>query len=210
MQLKLYHYWRSSSSWRVRWALALKGIEYSFVAVNLLEAEQKSKEHLQRNPSGFVPALEVVENGNTQFLAESTAIIEWLDENFSEPKLLPGDSFQRAKNRQLVQIINAGTQPLQNLQTQKHLSDDKDVKLQWTRHWIENGLTSYENLVVETAGKFSMGDEVSMADLFLIPQVYNAIRFDVDLKNFPTILKINENALKTEGCQASHPDKFKP
>lgn len=210
MKLKLYHYWRSSSSWRVRWALAEKNITCEFVHVNLLKDEQKSQEHLKKNPIGFVPALEVINANQTKFLAESVAIIEWLEENYSDPKLLPEDSFDRAQTRQLVQIINAGTQPLQNLQTQKHFSEDTDKKKEWAQYWIKNGLAAYEKLASQTAGKFSFDDTITMADMFLLPQLYNAERFSVSLEAFPTIQKIQKNCVETEGYKASHPDRFKP
>lgn len=113
---KLYHYWRSSSSWRVRWAMAYKNIPCEFLPINLLENAQRSEDHLARNPLGYVPVLAIQEAGlPVRYLAESIAIIEYLEEMHPSPSLLPGDAFQRAQIRQLAEVINAGTQPLQNL-----------------------------------------------------------------------------------------------
>ena len=210
MQLKLYHYWRSSSSWRVRWALNLKDLEYELEHVNLLENEQKSEAHLARNPTGLVPCLRAKKDDTIHHFSESSAIIEWLEEHYHAPSLFPGDQSERALIRQLVQIINSGTQPLQNLQVMKFYSASPDERKKWAQHWIKIGLKAYETLVKDCAGNFSFGDSVTAADLFLIPQVYNANRFEIDLDVFPTIQKINDNALITDACQASHPDRYKP
>src|SRR4051812_25232147 len=115
IQLKLYHYWRSSSSWRVRWALTYKSIPFETASVDLLTDETDGQDHLQRNPMGYVPVLELLNPQSPfRYLSESVAIIEWLEEQFPTPKLLPGDPLHRAKIRQLTETINAGTQPLQN------------------------------------------------------------------------------------------------
>src|SRR5688500_17347222 len=115
MKLKLYHYWRSSSSWRIRWALAHKAVACEYIPVSLLDGESESEEHLSRNPLGFVPVLEIVRSGATPFyLSESMAILEWIEEMHPNPTLLPGDAYQRARIRQLAEIIASDTQPLQN------------------------------------------------------------------------------------------------
>ena len=212
MQFRLYHYWRSSSSWRVRWALALKKIACEFVPINLLEGEQKSEAHCKRNPLGTVPVLEVIRDqkvSDTFWLAESTAIIEWLEESTPKPKLIPGDSFERARIRQLAQIINAGIQPIQNLKVMVLYSEEQEKRNEWSRHWIREGFRAYEALVKKTAGKFSMGDQITMADLFLIPQCYNAARFSLPMEEFPTIARIHTNAMETKECQATAPEQFK-
>lgn len=202
--LTLYHYWRSSSSWRVRLALTYKNIPCDYISVNLLKDEQKSKEHLKRNPTGHVPVLEI----DGKFLGESTAILEWLDENFKNKPLLPKDPWDRALVRQLAQMINAGIQPVQNLKVMKLFSEDEKKRKEWSKHWIEEGFLAYETLASQTAGKFSFGDDFSMADCCLIPQVYNAQRFSVDLASFPTIQKINGNVSQTKAYKDSHPDIF--
>lgn len=210
-KLTLYHYWRSSSSWRVRWGFAIKGIHCEFKPVNLLGDDAESVEHRHRNPLGFVPALEITHAGQPSiYLAESTAILEWAEENYPKPAILPHDSMARAYSRQLAQIINAGTQPLQNLNTLDFYSTDPAARKGWAQHWIREGLNAFETLATQTAGHYSVGDEITVADLYLIPQVYNAARFEVTLEAYPTIARINQVSLATEGCIASHPDRFAP
>lgn len=206
MKLILYHYWRSSCSWRVRWALAIKGIACEFVAVDLLKGEQRSTAHLQRNPAGTVPVLEV----DGAFLTDSLAIIEWLEEKHPKPALLPKDPVARTRSRALANLVAAGIQPLQNLKVMKRVSDDPAKQNAWNRHWITEGLTAYETLAQKSAGRFSVGDQVSVADFCLIPQCYNALRFDLALNPFPTIARIYKAALATPVCQTAHPDRFKP
>jgi maleylacetoacetate isomerase len=211
MKFRLYHYWRSSSSWRVRWALAFKEIPCEFVPINLLSDETESPAHLARNPMGYVPVLEFLEQKTPYpFLCESVAILEWLEEVYPQPSLLPGDPFQKAKIRQLAETINSGTQPLQNLNAVQLHSSDPEEQKKWHQTWIKKGLHAYETLAQQTAGKFSVGDTLTMADLFLIPQCYNAKRQEVSLESFPTIQRIHENALKMESCRVSAPEAFQP
>jgi maleylacetoacetate isomerase len=214
---RLYHYWRSSSSWRVRWGLALKGVTPEYVHVDLLNGESESEAHRARNPFGYVPALEVlgVKSGNPRLLTESLAILEYLDETIATAPLLPKDPFARAQVRALAETVNAGTQPIQNLNVLLHLAPDEmpDAAAKrkvWAQHWIRNGLAAYEALAKPVAGKFSFGDTPTLADLCLIPQCYNAARFDVSLDAYPTISRVHENALKTEGYRLSEPERFKP
>lgn len=211
-KFKLYHYWRSSSSWRVRWALAHKGVSCEFVAVNLLEDESESPEHLQRNPLGYVPAFEAapIPSGSPLTLIESVAIIEFLEELFPEPPLLPRDSIQRAQVRQLVEVINADTQPLQNLSPQLLHSDQPEERKKWAQHWIRHGLSAYETLATQTAGSFSVGNSLSIADLCLIPQMYNARRYEVSLDAFPTLLRIESNSLALPSYALAEPEHFNP
>ena len=211
-KLRLYHYWRSSSSWRVRWAFALKKIECEFVAINLLTDEAESDTHRKRNPMGFVPVVEFLDQNpkrKIDFLAESVAIIEWVEENHPTPALFPKDTFLKARARQLAEIINAGTQPIQNLSVAAYRSSDPGEQKKWMQHWIHEGLSAYEKLVKETAGQYSIGDSITYPDLFLIPQCYNAVRNEVDLDLFPTIHKIYKTAGATPACQAAAPDRFK-
>lgn len=217
MNFRLYHYWRSSSSWRVRWAMALKGIESEYVAVSLLNGEAEAEEHRKKNPLGYVPVLECLDekNPDRRFLTESVAILEFLEETFPTPPLLPSDPFLRAKVRSLVEVINADTQPLQNPSALIYFVPSSDPEHGVKRkaiaqHWIRNGFEAYEKLASHFAGKFSCGDSLTLADLALIPQCYNAIRNDVSLERFPTILRVYENALKTESYALSEPEKFKP
>eukprot|EP01039_Chlorochromonas_danica_P011448 gene11448-12802_t len=207
----LYHYWRSSCSWRVRWALEYKKIPCQYVAIDLLQGQQRSEEHLARNPVGYVPVLAVESPDHpTRYICESCAILEFLEEVHPSPSLLPGDVFQRARIRQLVQVINSDTQPLQNMTVQKEHSGDPEERTRWIRLWINKGLHAYETLAKETASSFSVGDELTMADVYLIPQLYNAMRFDIPLTDYPVLHKIHEAAMETASCQAAHPDAYKP
>lgn len=204
--LTLYHYWRSTSSWRVRWALELKGLKPAFVHVDLVNGESESPQHLARHPLGYVPVLDV----DGRKLLESVAIIEWLEENIPGPQLYAGDSFTRAHIRMLVELINADTQPIQNpTVTEKH-SSDAALKKEWNQYFISRGLAAFEKLVASRAGRHCVGDQITAADLFLIPQCYNAVRFDVDLAQFPVVQRLNAAALSTPQAIASHPDRFKP
>lgn len=208
----LYHYFRSSSSWRVRWALDIKGIAYTAVAVNLLKSEQQQQDYLGKNPLGLVPALE----HEGHLLAESVAILEYLEERFPTPALLPADALGRARVRQLVQIISADTQPLQNLSVLRHLGKldpAGELPKQWARHYITRGLDAYEALLHKPdwpAGVFSYGDALSMAELCLVPQCYNARRQGLDLGSWPRLSAIEAAALATAAAQSSHPDAFAP
>lgn len=208
--MNLYHYWRSTSSWRVRWALAFKGIAVSYIAVNLLNEESMSPEHLKRNPMGYVPVLEVPAREKRHFLIESTAIIEWMEESLPNPALLPQNSFDRAKVRALCELINAGTQPLVNLTVNEKISEDHEERKKWNSYWIRRGFHAFEKSVQDSARDFSCGSSLSLPDIYLVPQCYAALRNGVDLSEFPAIARINENALKTPSGLASHPDRFKP
>jgi maleylacetoacetate isomerase len=205
----LYHYWRSSASWRVRWGLELKKIPHDKIAVDLLSQQNRQEDYLRRNPSGYVPCLMVGERP----LGESLAILEWLEESYPTPSFFTGDSFLRAFIRQLAETVNAGTQPLQNLDVMKYVSDDKEKQKVWMRHWMSRGLGIYETLLsgFDRRGmRFSVSNHPTLADLCLIPQVYSALRFDVDLSPFPQVKTIYEHALTTPECAASRPESNQP
>jgi len=206
-ELVLYTYWRSSSAYRVRLALAAKGLPYASVPVNLLEGAQRSSEHLARNPMGFVPCLEV----NGEAFVESVAIIELLDELHPAPPLLPRDPAGRARVRALAEVVNAGTQPLQNLSVLQKLSPDHDVRKEWIAHFIARGLAGFEAMMAShekrgVKGRFSYGDDFSMADCFLLPQIYNARRYDVDLAPFPRVVSAAEAIAATDAGRAAAPE----
>lgn len=204
--LVLYHYWRSSCSWRVRWALALKEISYKHIAINLLAGDNQKEAYLKINKSGQVPALHI---GN-KFVSESLAIIEWLDEIHPSPKLILGTPSKRMAIRKLSYKIASGVQPIQNLSVMRAHSKEKAKQREWSKKWIVSGFKAYEKILEKTSTKFSFGSEITMADLCLIPQVYNAKRFSVNLEEFPKVRGVYENCLKTKSCQNSHPDRFKP
>lgn len=193
--MKLYNYWRSSSSWRVRIALAHKNLPYDYVPVNLVRdgGEQHRAEFSALNPMEQVPALELVHGGKTQTLAQSLAILEYLEETHPTPPLLPKDPMARARVREIANLINAGIQPLQNLSVLQYVeSAFKADRAVWATHWITAGLKALEALAKPLAKRCLVGDDVSLADACLVPQLYAARRFDVDMKPFPTLLRVEE------------------
>jgi len=213
MGFRIYHYWRSSSSWRVRWALALKKITYEAVPINLLNDDTLSPEYLAKNPAGTVPTLEVIQaDGSSHFILESLAICEYLEEGFPSPPLYPSNSIMRAQARAFAEYVNSGIHPLQNLSTLELLQDklDENQRRAFARVAIEKGLTTLEALANEQPGPYCYGEHLTIADLCLVPQLYNARRFEVDLKQFPRLLAIESNALQHESAQASHPTRFEP
>jgi len=209
--LKLYHYWRSSCSWRVRWALDHKKISTTLQHVSLLDGESESAGHRERNPLGYVPVLERLDlSGEERFLPDSTAIVNWLDETFPHASLFPGDAWNRARVRALAGIISSDTQPIQNLNVMHRHSSDAAEQKRWAQEFIHQGLEAYERAAVRVAGKFSVGNELSWADLCLIPQCYNADRFAVPMDSFPTIRRILAETQQLPSCQSSHPSRYEP
>lgn len=203
--ITLYHYWRSSCSWRVRWSLHHKGISFKDVAVNLLQGEQTSPEYLAKNPGGYVPALEI----DGKFFGESLALLEWLEEEYPQKPLLPSNPFDRLRVRQISQLIVSGIQPVQNLAVLRRYSSDAAEQAKWANEWISAGLKKLENLLKSTAGAYCYGDSLTIADLCLIPQVYNAKRFNVDLSDLVLVSRISDTCLKLSACEASAPHNQK-
>lgn len=208
MDTILYQYWRSSASWRVRWALAIKGIPFTSAPVNIVAGEQMSAEHRARNPMAHVPALWI----DGRCLAESVAIIEYLDETRPEPALYPREPWARARVRQVVELINSGIQPLQNLIVQGRHSKDAEEQKAWSHFFNDRGLTACEALLGSIAaeipgdGRFCVGSSLSAADLFVVPQIATARRFGVDLARFPRLLAAEAAALATEHAAAALPE----
>jgi maleylpyruvate isomerase len=207
-QLTLYTYWRSSASHRVRIALGYKGLTYEPVFVNLLASEQRGDEYRKTNPMGHVPCLVL---GGAKYV-ESTAIVELLDELYPDPPLLPKTPEDRARVRALVQIVNSGIQPLQNLVVLDKIGDDTEKRLAWLRHFITRGLGAWEALASRFAdetgnkGPFAYGSTFTTADAFLVPQLYAARRFGIDLGVYPTITRVDEATKDLPFVKAAHPD----
>lgn len=209
MKLVLYDYYRSSASYRVRIGLNLKGVAYERVPVNLLEGAQKDDAYRARNPQGFVPMLEVDGRPMTQ----SLAILTWLDATFPEPPMLPGAPADWSHVRALALTIAADIHPLNNLRVLKRLSEmgiDQAGRDDWYRHWVIEGFNALEALAVARAGAFLVGDSPTLADVCLVPQMYNARRFDVPLDAYPTLVRADAAATALEPFAAAHPDRVAP
>jgi maleylacetoacetate isomerase len=206
--MKLHSYHRSSAAYRVRIALNLKGVEHHIVPVNLLQSEQKSEQYLAMNPQGLVPALEL-EDGTV--LAQSIAILEWLEECFPEPALLPADTTLRARVRSLVNNIACDIHPLNNLAILNYLKDslgaDPQQVKDWYAQWVHRGFRAVEATLVEHAGAFCFGDSATLADCCLVPQVYNARRFDVPMVHYPTIMRVADACNTVEAFALARPEQ---
>ncbi|MFK7872678.1 MAG: maleylacetoacetate isomerase [Oligoflexales bacterium] len=196
--IKLFQYWRSSCSWRVRWALRLKEIPHEINSVNLKNGEQEQKKWLEKHPGGLLPQLHYKD----KILSQSLSILEWLEETHPTPSLLPRDSLEKQKVRELCHIIACDTQPLQNLRVLKKSHDQK--KHAYT--WIHKGLTVFE-YSRDKKDYFCYGNQITMADLCFVPQWYNALRFDIKKEDFPLLHDIYIRCLKTEPCFLSSPQE---
>jgi maleylpyruvate isomerase len=205
--MKLYTYWRSSSTYRVRIALGLKQLPYQPVFVHLLHdgGEQHRPEFREKNALAQVPLLELDDGAR---LSQSIAIIEYLDERFPEPPLLPKDPVQRAQARELSELINSGIQPLQNLSTLSFLASEAPnvERGRWLNHFVAPGLAALERRAFQTGSGFLVGDRVSIADVLLVPQLYAARRFALELTAYPTLLAVEERCLTLEAFVRAHPD----
>ena len=195
--MKLYGYWRSSAAYRVRIALNLKQISAEQLSVHLVKdgGEQHSALFAALNPQELVPALVVEDNtGSEQTLTQSLAILEYLEEQYSQAPLLPCSAIEKAKVRAMAMAIACEIHPLNNLRVLQHLSSELDLDEQaknaWYQHWVATGFTAIEKMIERDGGQFCYGDTVTLADVCLIPQVYNAKRFNVDLSPYPNIERI--------------------
>jgi maleylpyruvate isomerase len=208
-KLVLYNYWRSSSSYRVRLALAAKKLPYEYVAVSLVAGAQSAPENLARSPMGNVPCLEI----DGRPIVESVAIIELLEEIAPTPPLYPTDPFDRAFVRTIVEFVNAGVQPYHNLRLLKRVSSDAAAQREWARSHIEAGLVAIEALLDRRAretgrvGRFAFDDSFGAADVFLLPQLFAARRFDVDLARMPRLVAIEAAGLATDAAKAAVPER---
>ena len=203
----LYDYFRSSAAYRVRIALNLKGVEYESRPVNLAEGQQKSDDYRAVNPQGFVPMLEI----DGLKLTQSLAIAVYLDQTIPDPPMMPRDPADGAHVRALAMTIACDIHPLNNLRVLKYLKGPlghaQDKVDAWYAHWIVEGLSALEALAAPQAGAFLWRDQPTLADVCLVPQLYNARRFNVRLDDFPTLLRADENAAKLEAFSAAHPDQ---
>jgi maleylacetoacetate isomerase len=207
---RLFDYFRSSASYRVRIALNLKGVDHQSVPLNLLEGGQRGPDYLAINPQGLIPALEI----DGRILSQSLAIIEYLDSTRPEPPLLPGDPADAAHVRALALVVACDVHPLNNLRVLKYLSgplgQPQEARDSWYRHWVSEGFAALEAMAAPRAGRFLFGDSPSLADLCLVPQMFNARRLEVALDDYPTLLRADSEANRLEAFAAAHPDAIGP
>lgn len=208
--MKLIGYFRSSAAFRVRIALNLKGIAVEHASRHLRKGEQASPDYVAINPQKLVPAM-VLDSG--EVLTQSLAILEFLEETHPEPPLLPRDPVGRARVRALSLIAAADIHPIQNLRVMGYLREKfgqtEESAFAWSRHWIETGFDAYEASIAANpeTGRYSHGNSPTMADMCLVPQVFNAGRFKVDMKRYPTIQRIFDTCMKHPAFDAAQPAK---
>jgi maleylacetoacetate isomerase len=206
----LYDYYRSSACYRVRIALALKGIDYRSVPISLIDGAQKAADYKARNPQGFVPMLDI----DGHCITQSLAIIDYLDATRPDPRLVPQDAADRAHVMGLALIVACDVHPLNNLRVMHYLKgplgQDEEVRNAWTAHWITEGFAALEAMARARAGRFLFGDQPGLADICLVPQMYNARRFGVALDAFPLLVRCDAAATALDAFAAAHPDRVAP
>ena len=206
-QVILYDYYRSSAAYRVRIGLNLKRIAYESRPVDLLEGAQRSDEYRTLNPQGLVPMLEI----DGERFTQSLAILGYLDQKFPNIPLLPSRAEARTHVLTMALTVACDIHPLNNLRVLKYLKGElghsQEEADTWYRHWIVEGLGALEQMAARRSGGFLFGDAPTMADVCLVPQLYNARRFDVSLDDYPTLLRSDENASKLDAFALAHPDR---
>ena len=204
---RLFDYFRSSASYRVRIALNLKGVDYESAPVNLVEGGQKGPDYRAVNPQGLIPALEI----DGRILVQSLAIVDYLEATRPDPALLPADPADAAHVRALALVVACDVHPLNNLRVLKYLSGPlgrpQEARDDWYRHWVSEGFAALEAMAAARAGRFLFGDSPTLADICLVPQLLNARRFDVPLDAYPTLLRADSEANRLEPFAAAHPDR---
>jgi maleylacetoacetate isomerase len=206
----LYSYWRSSCSWRVRIVMNLKNLKYEIKSINLLKGEQRGETYSEINAFKKVPSLVFDEEDNGKInkiiLQESTAICEFLEDNYTDINLLPKNPVDRAHVRALYSHIACNIQPIQNLPVLNKIEELGCNKMEWAKEWITNGLRDLEKMTITFRGRYCYGDQITLADAFLVPQLYNARRFKVDVNEFPNLLEIETNLNKVEAFRLAAPE----
>lgn len=204
--MKLYDFWRSSSAWRVRIALHHKQLEFEQIPIDLFADEHRATPFSGINPLGQVPVLELEHEGKVLRVTQSLAILDLLEQLYPFKRLFPTDPVLRARSLQLAEIINAGVQPLQNRSVLKHVTSIGGDGHAFAKHFIGRGLAAYERTAGETGGRFSIGDELSVADLYLVPELDVARRLAVPLDAYPRLLDIEAACAELRAVRAAHPD----
>jgi maleylacetoacetate isomerase len=206
MTVRLFDYFRSSASYRVRIGLNLKGVDYERVDISLLDGKQREADNLARNPQGFVPTLEI--DGHN--LSQSLAILDYLDARFPEPPFVSKDPARRARTLAQALLIACDIHPLNNLRVlgylKKELGAEQEARDDWYRHWVREGFVGLERMA-EGSGTYLGGDAPDLADICLAPQMFNARRFELDLAPFPTLVRIDAALQALEPFAAAHPER---
>ena len=205
--IKLYGYWRSSASYRVRIALNLKGVDYEYHAVNLKASEHLVGPYVERNSQMLVPVIEL-ESG--EILTQSLAILDYLEDEIPTPALLPSNSLQRAKIRSSAHLICSDIAPIQNLRVLKYIREEygqqnEDIS-NWAVHWIYKGFVALETILANNAQRFLLSNEPGYFECCLIPQVYNALRFEINMTGFPNIQSIYDASMQYQAFQDAAPE----
>ncbi|MDJ0949698.1 MAG: maleylacetoacetate isomerase [Alphaproteobacteria bacterium] len=207
--MKLYGYFRSSAAFRVRIALALKGLDHESVYIHLAKGEQFAPDYAALNPEQQVPTL--VDDGHV--LVQSPAILEYLEETHPEPALLPKDPVARARVRAIAMAVGCDMHPLNNLRVLKYITGEmglSDAEMRtWYAHWIARGFTGIEAMLAGSpeTGRFCHGDAPTFADIYLVPQVFNAQRFDCPLDAYPTLMRVHEACMALDAFDQAQPAK---
>ncbi len=208
MKIVLHNYWRSSASHRVRIGLGLKKLPYEYIVINIVKRDQFADAYRKKNPMAQVPTLEITEDdGKVIAINQSLPILEYLDERFPEPAIMPKDLYLRARTRLLAEIVNSGIQPLQNLTTTNQVKMIGGDPAVWPKSFIADGLAAFENTARETAGKFCVGDTPTIADCCLVPQLASARRFGVDITHHSLLLGIEERCMALPAFAEAMPDR---
>jgi maleylpyruvate isomerase len=208
VKLVLHNYWRSSASQRVRIGLGLKGLAFDYVVVNIVKADQFVDAYRSKNSMSQVPTLEITEDdGTVRAVNQSLPILEYLNERFPDPPILPTDLWLRARCRGLAEIVNSGIQPLQNLTTTNQIKAIGGDAVVWPKKFIADGLMAFERAAADISGAFCVGDYPTIADCCLIPQLTSARRFGVDVTPFTRLLAIEERCLALPAFASAAPDR---
>lgn len=205
MSLTLHSYWRATAPYRVRIGLNLKGVSVEYRGVDLIKGDQRQRDYRAVNPQALLPALEV----DSRILTQSLAILEWLEETYPAPPLLPAAAFDRAAVRAMAAVVACDIHPLNNLRIQQQLTAagvDDEGRQAWTEKWIVDGFAALEPMVAAHSRGFAFGDAPTLADCCLIPQVYSAERYKVDLTPYPAIRAVAARAGEHPAFVAAHPD----
>jgi len=206
--MKLYSYYRSSAAYRVRIALNLKGLSWDYAPINLLQGEQQGADYLTLNPQGLVPSLQT---DSGELLAQSVAILEWLEETHPQPALLPADALQRARVRALVNSIACDVHPLNNMSVTNYLRREIHATEEqvhgWYCNWVDRGFRAIEKVLAQQQRLFCFGDQPGLADVCLVPQVYNADRFKVPMEAYPNIRRVVQQCNTLEAFAAAAPER---